>query len=451
MTSSDGTPRNREAASQSRVWRSAVIAALAVVCFWGGFLAKAYVDLLRSPNQDLRSPTGGERATAGDPPPEAVAKQKEMRKALQKRFNTIGYLGGYKEAPQQTGVIQHDSSRAFQALNFFTAGHALEAYLMDMDGSVVHTWRRNSEEVAFEETADPDAQQNWWRRGYVYDNGDLLVIRENASLTKLDKDSNVIWRQEAGFHHDLDVLDDGRIFVLTTQKRRIPYLRREDPSDDDRITVLSEDGEVIRELSILDAFNNSSYSGVPLRSAAPVDILHTNTLEVLDGRLASKSEFFKRGNVLVSCLYVDAIAIIDLEQQAVVWALSGMWRAQHQPTILDNGNILLFDNRGHHERAKIIEFDPFTQQLVWSYMGPDGNGLWSRQLGSNQRLANGNTLITDSVNGRAFEVTSAGDIVWEYVNPGRTGAEKALIAVMCEMVRLDPDFPIDWIPESSNE
>jgi hypothetical protein len=32
-------------------------------------------------------------------------------------------------------------------------------------------------------------------------------------------------------------------------------------------------------------------------------------------------------------------------------------------------------------------------------------------------LANGNTLITEGLNGRLFEVTSEGEIVWEYVNP----------------------------------
>jgi hypothetical protein len=34
-----------------------------------------------------------------------------------------------------------------------------------------------------------------------------------------------------------------------------------------------------------------------------------------------------------------------------------------------------------------------------------------------QRLANGNTLITDGPHGRAFEVTPDRRVVWDYVNP----------------------------------
>lgn len=37
-------------------------------------------------------------------------------------------------------------------------------------------------------------------------------------------------------------------------------------------------------------------------------------------------------------------------------------------------------------------------------------------MGGAQRLENGNTLITESDNGRAFEVTRAGEIVWDYYN-----------------------------------
>jgi len=38
-------------------------------------------------------------------------------------------------------------------------------------------------------------------------------------------------------------------------------------------------------------------------------------------------------------------------------------------------------------------------------------------MGSAQRLANGNTLVTDSPSGRLFEVTAEGYLCWEYVVP----------------------------------
>jgi hypothetical protein len=43
--------------------------------------------------------------------------------------------------------------------------------------------------------------------------------------------------------------------------------------------------------------------------------------------------------------------------------------------------------------------------------------FFSQFISSAQRQPNGNTLICEGANGRIFEVTPGGEIVWEYVNP----------------------------------
>ena len=64
--------------------------------------------------------------------------------------------------------------------------------------------------------------------------------------------------------------------------------------------------------------------------------------------------------------------------------------------------------------------------------------MYTKNCGTNQRLANGNTLVTESENGRAIEVTPRGQIVWEYINPERAGPHGTLIATLFEVERLDP-------------
>ena len=61
------------------------------------------------------------------------------------------------------------------------------------------------------------------------------------------------------------------------------------------------------------------------------------------------------------------------------------------------------------------------------------------------RLKNGNTLITESDFGRAFEITREGDVVWEYYNPHRGGENDEFIATLMEVLRLPADFPLDWL------
>ena len=122
------------------------------------------------------------------------------------------------------------------------------------------------------------------------------------------------------------------------------------------------------------------------------------------------------------------------------WALSGQWLRQHQPTLLANGRILLLDNQGHRGMSKVIEIDPFTQEIAWSYQGDADNPFSTRTGGSVQRLPNGNTLVTESDSGRAFEVTAQRRVVWIYHNGARAGAHGEFVANLCEVVRLPVDF-----------
>jgi hypothetical protein len=175
------------------------------------------------------------------------------------------------------------------------------------------------------------------------------------------------------------------------------------------------------------------------------DVFHTNAIEVLDGRHAARSVAFAAGNILVSVREISVVAVVDLSRSAVVWALTGLWRFQHEPTLLDNGNLLVYDNAGLPERSRVLEIDPLSQSLKWSYGGRDEEPLFTFLCCSCRRLGNGNTLITESDNGRALEVTPDGRVVWEYINPHRAGPNGELIATLFEVVRLPARERFPWL------
>jgi hypothetical protein len=238
---------------------------------------------------------------------------------------------------------------------------------------------------------------------------------------------------------------DGRIYVLTRKYRVLPRLDPTRPVVEDFITILDPGGKVLQSVSLLEAFEKSSYAAYLGKIPEYGDLFHTNTIQVLDGSQAHRSAIFKQGNVLISVRNLDVIGIVDMQTEEVVWALSGQWKAQHEPILLANGNILLLDNQGHRGMSKVIEIDPFTQQIVWAYYGTPANGFSTETCGSNQRLPNGNTLIVESDSGRAFEVTPGGQIVWEYYNPARAGDDGELIATLFDVVRLDPGHVAGWL------
>ena len=82
--------------------------------------------------------------------------------------------------------------------------------------------------------------------------------------------------------------------------------------------------------------------------------------------------------------------------------------------IFDNGTHRLDDSMPY---SRAIEIDPATNEIVWKYQDYPSWNFFSPRMGIAQRLANGNTLLTESSFGRFFEVTKQGQIVWEFVNP----------------------------------
>ncbi|MFT7464339.1 MAG: outer membrane protein assembly factor BamB, partial [Pseudohongiellaceae bacterium] len=193
---------------------------------------------------------------------------------------------------------------------------------------------------------------------------------------------------------------------------------------------------------------NSPFTSLINKMKSEGDIQHTNTLELVDERLAQRLPEVSVGDALISCLYTNTIAVISMKTEQVVWARRGAWKWQHQPTVLENGNILLLDNKGGSPqlgRSRMLEIEPETGKFSWSYTGAEDNKFQTNTCGAGQRLPNGNTLITESDNGRSLEVTHEGQTVWEFLNPYRSGDDGQLVATLFEVVRLPVDFPTDWL------
>jgi len=138
----------------------------------------------------------------------------------------------------------------------------------------------------------------------------------------------------------------------------------------------------------------------------------------------------------VSLRNPSATIVIDGRTETVKWISRGLFTAQHQAWFLSTGSVMLLDNAGGNQafpltsdRSRIIEFEPITQEILWSYP-PRGQeaDFCTGMLGYVERLPGGNTLITESMQGHLIEVTPAGEVVWEYYSPYRAGEDDELIA-----------------------
>jgi hypothetical protein len=377
---------------------------------------------------------------------DTAALSEDQRRVIE-QLQSIGYLSG-STAPRGTGITLNDTARASTGINLYTSGHEPVAILMDMEGRELHRWKFEFRDAFPDSIWADHANTEWWRRAYLYPNGDLLAIVEGFGLLKIDKHSQLLWASPVHAHHDLDVRPNGDIYVLTREASVIERVNPKDPVLEDFITVLGPDGSEKRKVSLLAAFEGSDFENLyRAQNRTHGDLFHTNSLEVLDDRLAKRLPAFQAGRVLTSMNNLSVIAVVDLDLGRVEWAIKGGNRGQHDPKILDDGHLLLFDNRSTPGSSQVLEFDLVKGRPVWQYRGSKARPFFSKHLGTAQRLPNGNTLITESNSGRAFEVDRSKEIVWEFFNPHRAGENDRYIATIFELLRLPPDFPLDWIPE----
>ena len=202
----------------------------------------------------------------------------QVTEAQAEAMRAIGYESGTIEAPSKVGVTVYDRQRALAGVNLQTDGHSPSAILMDMEGRTLHSWQLDYKEAFPNEEFHAALEQSltFWRRAIPLKNGGLLAIYEGVKLVRLDRNSKVLWSVPYA-HHDADVTVDGTIYVLTRKWEKHP--KKKTGRATDYITVVGGDGEVRKEVSILDAIVKSPFVTLLDHTEDGFETFHTNTIE----------------------------------------------------------------------------------------------------------------------------------------------------------------------------
>jgi len=138
---------------------------------------------------------------------------------------------------------------------------------------------------------------------------------------------------------------------------------------------------------------------------------------------ANTCKVLPNGDILTSFRRTNTVAIIDKQNGDIKWRWGyGIVAHQHAPTLLDNGNILVFDNGFHpvgltQGISQVLELNPKNNEIVWSYRDDPTGDIYCPKMGSCQRLEYGNTLICLGDWGRIFEIRKNGEVVWDFESP----------------------------------
>jgi len=310
--------------------------------------------------------------------------------------------------------------------------------LVDMNGTVVHTWK-----VA------PTLN----KRSRLLPNGHLVYAGPDKAIYEYDWEGHVVWTHNGiGSINDLRVLPNGNKLLIAHEPIPDDYQRRVTDVDmsprwaprkrgtgerqlGGDIYEVNQAGQVVWEWHAHEHLNLNRFSP----ATPPGDWLHVNSIAPLPENrwYDAGDQRFRPGNILVNARNIDMMYIVDKQTRQVVWegthTYAGGMAHSHEPEMIEKGlpgagNILVFDNglfprhRDHSGQTFIIELDPVTQKIVWKYEteGYSNIKFFSKTMGTQKRLPNGNTFISEDNTGRLFQVKPDGEIVWEYVNRGGT-------------------------------
>ena len=309
--------------------------------------------------------------------------------------------------------------------------------LLDFFGKVLHEWQIHPE-VIWSESPHHDRVAGLYNKptSYVHGSmllpgGDIVFNIEYLGMVRMNACGEVKWKVPHRLHHSIFQDDEGNFWAAGLYWREDVverYVHLKPPFVEETVVQVSPEGEILREISVLDALYSSGYEGTFATHKKNYDLTHMNDVEVLSAELAIKFPMFNPGDILVSLRNYSMVIVIDGKTEKVKWDFQHPLIHQHDADFELDGHIVIFDNNDDTTRdgslwgrTQLLRVDPATKAYERIYPTDDSQLLYTQEGGKHQLLANGNRLITEANAGRVIEVSPAGETVWNWVIESRDG------------------------------
>ena len=319
-----------------------------------------------------------------------------------------------------TGIDPHLTSGGYTLYAGQTAGGRVD--LVDVNGQKVHEWQmpvRPGRHAVLLPNGNLGYNGSHVQSADFYPAWDIW---HGGDFYEVTPSGEIVWRHEDIFHHhDAQWLPNGNLLYTVAAPLPLEVAakvvggdpRRDAPDgviQSDIVREVNRSGKVVWEWRIWDHIDPGDF---------PVHSIFDRSHWPLINGVSLTSD----GLVLMSLRTTSGIIAVNKNNDEIAWhAGYDLVTQQHSPVETENGSILCFDNGNIRPgvastHSRILEFDPISKDVVWSYTDPMPPTFFSPYMGSVQRLWNGNTFICESTFGRLFEVTPEGKTVWEYVIP----------------------------------
>ena len=272
----------------------------------------------------------------------------------------------------------------------------------------------------------------------LHPSGDLLVVFQFAGshpygggVARLAPDGQPRWYRKDYSHHWPHVVNEELILVPGARFERasLPYRVGPDETDEldcdegmiweDMVNVINGRGDLLKEVSILDAIVQSRYAGSLADRRDPCDPTHLNFVSLV-GENAGGATGIAPGDWVVSLRHINAFGILDRDSRKLKRLVRGSFRRQHSVRHLEKARFLMFDNQGTdgtHGPSRLLMVDLATGKETTLFPNddtPEHLGDWYvPSRGQFDVSPDGRrVLLVDPRRGRAFEIRlSDGEIL----------------------------------------
>jgi hypothetical protein len=366
-------------------------------------------------------------------------------------------MSWYFQPTTRTETIYLPVGEQPEGLNLITAmgpDNSLALKVIDMNGELVHEWPVDWFDIWPDATHLPAETVPKTRPGthlhgtWLLPDGDILFNFEKQGMVRMGLCGEVRWKLPYQTHHSIYVDDDGYIWApgLSTHAEAMPdYPAHVTPVREQTIVKISQDGELLDEISVFDLLVDNGYRALLHMQASPLsnsivgDSLHLNDVEVFPRSL--EAGFFKPGDVMISLRNIHSIIVFDQLTRHIKLLRIGGFTRQHDPDFLDGNSIIIFDNNnigpaGFGQQSRILRLDAVTNELSTLYEGSEQDPFYTHIMGKQQLLDDGHMVITDSISGRGFEVDETGTVVWEFINL----VDEGIVGIVEEVERIPVSY-----------
>ncbi|MGZ3691960.1 MAG: hypothetical protein ACXVAX_10680 [Pseudobdellovibrio sp.] len=326
-----------------------------------------------------------------------------------------------------------------------------------------------------------------------HSNGSVIAADLSRSLVQfIDKNDNVLWSLNKMAHHSVMFTPDEKKILMITEKNieLNSVLYRADCFESynlqgallhqwcmkDHLKELMAIG--LTEFKAWD-INWVKHTGPPLK----YELSHSNSFyEIRKNARGENDPIFKTGNFIIN-LYGPSrlVLILDENLQKILWH-KNLRRFQkngidyivdaHDVQVTESGDILIYNNSMYYRAplavpsllnllnfnlgilysyskaiqgllntmnsesgkslpSSLMIFDPYTDQIKWSYSSTPPDLFSSNQLGSVTELPGKHYLFNNNADNlsEAYEIDSEGKIYWHYLPKNPTAKTARFISI----------------------